>query len=206
MKWLTMRNGRRTNMRKVVVSEFVTLDGVMQDPGGVGEIEQGGWNIPYMNNEFGAYKDDELSASDALLLGRVTYEGFAAAWPDPSHIDTEGEYATMMNSYPKYVVSTTLRKVDWNNSHLIKANVIEEVSRLKQQPGKDILIFGSGVLVQTLMRHNLIDEYHLQVHPIVLGNGKRLFQDGIKVTLKLVDTKPFSSGVIALTYQPSQSS
>ena len=175
-------------MRKIVVSEFVTLDGIVQDPGGVGEIEGGGWNIPYVNEEFAKYKFDELSASNALLLGRVTYQGFAAAWPDASHTETEGDYATMMNSYPKYVVSTTLDKAAWNNSHLIKANVVEEVSKLKQQPGKDILVFGSGELVQMLMQHGLIDEYHLQVHPVVLGSGKRLFAEGSTATLKLVET------------------
>lgn len=190
-------------MRKIIVSEFLTLDGVMQDPGGVGEIEGGGWNIPYVDEEFGKYKFDELSASDALLLGRVTYEGFAAAWPEASHTETEGEYATMMNSYPKYVVSTTLDKVVWNNSHLIKDNLVEEVSKLKQQPGKGILIFGSGELVQTLMQRGLIDEYHLQVHPVVLGNGKRLFKDGNNATLKLVETKPFSSGMVVLVYRPA---
>jgi dihydrofolate reductase len=191
-------------MRKIVVSEFVTLDGVIQDPGGVGEIEGGGWNIPYVNDEFAKYKFDELSASDALLLGRVTYQGFAAAWPDASHTETEGGYATMMNSYPKYVVSTTLDKAAWNNSHLIKANVVEEVSKLKQQPGKDILVFGSGELAQMLMHHGLIDEYHLQVHPVVLGGGKRLFGEGSTTTLELVETQTFSSGIVALTYQPAQ--
>ncbi|HLO16435.1 MAG TPA: dihydrofolate reductase family protein [Anaerolineales bacterium] len=191
-------------MRKIVVSEFVTLDGVMQDPGGVGEIEGGGWNIPYVDEEFGKYKFDELSASEALLLGRVTYQGFAAAWPEASHTETEGEYANMMNSYPKYVVSTTLKQVEWNNSHLIKTDVIEEVSKLKQQSGKDILIFGSGELIQTLMQHDLIDEYRLQVHPLVLGNGKRLFKDGNSTKLKLVETKPFPSGVILLVYQPDR--
>ncbi len=190
-------------MRKIVVSEFVTLDGVMQDPGGVGEIEGGGWNIPYVNEEFAKYKFDELASSDALLLGRVTYEGFAAAWPDPSHVETEGEYAIMMNRYPKYVVSTTLDKAAWNNSHPIKANVPVEISRLKQQPGKDILVFGSGELVQTLIQHGLVDEYHLQIHPVVLGSGKRLFRDSNNIVLKLVDTVPFSSGAIALTYQPA---
>jgi dihydrofolate reductase len=191
-------------MRKLVVSEFLTLDGVMQDPGGVGEIKGGGWNIPYMNEEFGQYKFDELAASDALLLGRVTYEGFAAAWPEESHVETEGEFAVMMNSYPKYVVSTTLDKVEWNNSHLIKANVMEEISNLKQQPGKNILISGSGKLVQSLMEHGLIDEYHLQIHPIVLGHGNQLFQDGSHVKLKLIDSKTTSNGVILLTYQPDR--
>jgi dihydrofolate reductase len=192
-------------MRKVVVSEFLTLDGVMQDPGGVGEIESGGWNIPYMNEEFGQYKFNELAASDALLLGRVTYEGFAAAWPEESHVETEGEFAVMMNSYPKYVVSTTLDKAQWNNSHLIKTNVKEEISKLKQQPGKDILIFGSGNLVQSLMDYGLIDEYHLQIHPVILGHGKRLFQEGNNVKLSLVDSKVTGPGIVILTYQPATS-
>src|SRR5215813_7588990 len=122
-KTLMIYNTWRTNVRKVIVSEFVTLDGVMQDPGGVGEIQGGGWQIPYVNDEFAKYKFDELAASDALLLGRKTYEGFSAAWPDTSHTETEGDYATMMNNYPKYVVSTTLVKPEWNNSHVIKANV-----------------------------------------------------------------------------------
>lgn len=183
----------------------MTLDGVIQDPGGVGEIEGGGWNIPYMEEDFGQYKFDELSASDALLLGRVTYEGFAAAWPEASHTETEGEFSVMMNSYPKYVVSTTLDKAAWNNSHIIKTNVIQEISKLKQQPGKDILVSGSGKLVQTLMQHDLIDEYHLQIHPVVLGHGKRLFEDGSGLQkLKLVDSKVTGMGVMILTYQPDR--
>lgn len=191
-------------MRRIVVSEFVTLDGVIQDPGGVGEIEEGGWNIPYIDEEFGKYKFDELSASDALLLGRVTYQGFAAAWPEASHTETEGEYADMMNNYPKYVVSTTLDKAEWNNSHMIRADVMEEISKLKHKPGKDILIFGSGKLVQTLIQQDLIDEYRLQVHPVLLGNGKRLFPDGNTLKLKLVETRSFPSGVIVLVYQPDR--
>jgi dihydrofolate reductase len=134
----------------------------------------------------------------------VTYEGFAAAWP--SVTDEEG-FADMMNTYPKYVISTTLKEpLEWNNSTLIKGDVAEEVSRLKHQPGKDILVFGSADLVNTLMPHNLIDKYRLMVFPIVVGSGKRLFGDGLGTTvLKLVDMKMFGSGVVVLTYQPTQS-
>jgi len=181
-------------MRRVIASEFVSLDGVMEDPS---------WTFQFTSEEQGKFKFDELSASDALLLGRVTYEGFAAAWPHMT--EQAGEYAEMMNGYPKFVVSTTLEEpLEWNNSSLIKENVAEEVSRLKQQPGKDILIFGSADLVNTLMRHDLIDEYRLMVFPVVVGSGKRLFGDGIDTkVLRLVETKTFGSGVVVLSYQPS---
>jgi dihydrofolate reductase len=187
-------------MRKVIVSEFVTLDGVMEDPGGAEKFEHGGWTMPYWSEEIGKVKFDELFASDALLLGRVTYQGFAKAWPT---MKDEAGFADRMNSLPKYVVSTTLQEVEWNNSRLIKGNVAEEVSKLKQQPGQDILIAGSGKLVQTLMQHDLIDDYRLLVYPVVLGSGKRLFQNGGKTTLRLVETRTFRSGVVLLHYQPA---
>jgi dihydrofolate reductase len=179
-------------MRKIVVAEFLSLDGVMEEPA---------WTTPYWNDEIARFKYDELFASDAHLLGRVTYQGFAAAWP--SRKDEQG-FADRMNNLPKYVVSTTLDKVEWNNSHLIKENVAEAVSLLKQQPGKDILVAGSATLVRTLIEHDLVDEYHLLVYPVVIGSGKRLFQEGIKATLKLVDTKAFRSGVVAHIYQPDR--
>jgi len=178
-------------MRKVVVTMFVSLDGVMEEPA---------WTMPYWNDEIAKFKLDELMATDTHLLGRVTYQGFAAAWP--SRTDEQG-FADRMNSLPKYVVSTTLEKVEWNNSRLIKANVAEEVSKLKQQPGQDILVAGSATLVQTLMHHDLIDEYRLLTYPVVLGSGKRLFRDGSKAALKLVETRAFSSGVVLLRYQPA---
>ena len=190
-------------MRKVVVTEFVSLDGVVEDPG---------WTFRFAGEEQENFKFDELSAADALLLGRVTYEGFAAAWPgmmeqyEGPHRAELREYADMMNGYPKYVVSTTLQEpLEWNNSTLIKGNEFaEEVSRLKQEPGKDILVFGSGELVNTLMEHDLIDEYRLMVFPVVLGSGKRLFRDEADTKiLRLVDTKAFGSGVVVLTYQPA---
>lgn len=187
-------------MGKVVVSEFVSLDGVIEDPGGAEKFEHGGWTIPYWSDDIGAFKFDELMTSDALLLGRVTYEGFAAAWPGQTD---EAGFADRMNNLPKYVVSTTLDKADWNNSTIISGNVAEEVANLKEQPGQDILINGSGKLIQSLMPDNLIDEYRLLVYPIVLGSGKRLFQGGIDTTLKLVESRVFDSGVILLRYQPA---
>jgi dihydrofolate reductase len=180
-------------VRKVIASEFASLDGVMEDPS---------WTFQFSREEQEEFKYDELAASDALLLGRVTYEGFVAAWPRMR--EQAGEYADMMNGYPKHVVSTTLEEpLEWNNSTLIKGNVAEAVSRLMQQPGKDILIFGSGDLVSTLMQHDLIDQYRLMVFPIVVGSGKRLFRDGSDTkALRLVETKSFGSGVVVLSYQP----
>lgn len=178
-------------MRKVVVTEFMTLDGVINEPS---------WQGPFWSDEATKYKHDELFTSDALLLGRVTYQGFAQAWPTMT--DDDG-FADRMNSMPKYVASTTLREMEWN-ANLIQGDVAEAVAALKQQPGQDILVYGSGDLVQTLMRHNLVDEYHLMVHPIVLGSGKRLFRDaGEQFALTLVNTKTFSNGVLSLTYVPA---
>lgn len=174
-------------MRKIVVSEFVSLDGVMEDPGGAEGFEHGGWTMSYWNDDIGTVKSGELFASDALLLGRVTYEGFAAAWPGRTD---EAGFADRMNNLPKYVVSTTLQDANWSNSHIIAENVAEEIAQLKQQPGQDILVAGSGKLIESLMRHNLVDEYTLLVYPVVLGSGKRLFKDGITATMKLVEAKP----------------
>jgi dihydrofolate reductase len=189
-------------MRKVIVSEFVTLDGVIEAPGGEDSLgARGGWTIPFWNEEAAKFKFDELFACDALLLGQVTYQAFAAAWP--SMTDEQG-FADRMNSLPKYVVSTTLQEVQWNNSRLIKENITEEVSKLKEQLGQDIVVFGSCDLVHLLMQHDLIDEYRLMVYPVVVGNGKRLFKEGSDMkVLRLVETKPFSSGVVVLTYHPA---
>lgn len=180
-------------MRRVIVTEFLTLDGVMEAPDK--------WSFQFWNEEAAKFKSDELFASDALLLGRVTYQGFASAWP--SMTDEEGG-ADRMNSLPKYVVSTTLEEVEWNNSSLVKGHVAEEVARLKQQPGQNILVEGSAELIQTLMQHDLIDEYRLLVYPVVLGQGKRLFKEGSDTKLRLVEARAFSSGVVALTYQPAR--
>ena len=190
-------------MRKIIVGMFVSLDGVVQAPGHPDEdreggFEHGGWTMPYGDDEIGKVILDSMNASDAMLLGRKTYQIFAAFWPSAPADDP---FAAPMNSISKYVASTTLSKVDWKNSTLINGNVVEEVLKLKQQPGKDISIIGSGTLVHTLMQHDLIDEYRLLVYPIVLGKGKRLFQDGSTATLKLVETTTFSSGVVLLRYQ-----
>ena len=179
-------------MRKVVVSEFMSLDGVIHEPM---------WTFPYWNDEIASFKYDELFSSDALLLGRVTYEGFAQAWPGQT--DEQG-YADRMNTLPKYVITMTMDKGEWNNSHLIKANVVEEFAKLKQQDGQNILIFGSGKLIETLIKHDLVDQYNLLLYPIVLGSGQRLFEDGTNTKLKLAATKTFNSGVVALIYEPDR--
>lgn len=177
-------------MRKLIVSEYVSLDGVMENPA---------WTAPYWNDEIARFKSDEFFASDVLLLGRVTYEGFAAAWPGMT--DEDG-FADRMNSMPKFVASTTLTDMTWNAAPL-QSNIAEAVTQLKQQPGQNLLVYGSAELVDALMEHGLIDEYRLLVYPVVLGSGKRLFREGRAATLKLVETKPFSSGVVAQIYHPA---
>jgi dihydrofolate reductase len=180
-------------MRKVVVSEFVTLDGVMEDPR---------WTFQFPGDHMFT-KSDELFASDALLLGRVTYEGFAAAWPTMKMEPMD--YADKMNGIRKYVVSTTLRGAKWNNSRVISENVKEEISKLKEEEGKDsLLVYGSCALVNFLAQQNLVDEYRLLVYPIVLGKGKRLFKDGTAATLKLLEAKAFDSGVTLLRYETAK--
>jgi dihydrofolate reductase len=182
-------------VRRVIASEFVSLDGVMEDPS---------WTFHFMDEARDAFKFEELASAGALLLGRVTYEGFAAAWPGMA--EETGEYGAWMNGYPKHVASTTLEEpLEWNNSALIKGDVAGEVLRLKQQPGKDILIFGSADLVNALMQRDLIDEYRLMVFPVVVGKGKRLFADGLDTkSFRLVDSKAFESGTIVLTYRPAE--
>ena len=185
-------------MRKLVATEYMTLDGVMEAPGGEKSLGSlSGWSFLFWNDDAARFKADELNASSAFLLGRTTYQIFADAWPART-----GDFADRMNSTPKYVVSTTLDKVEWTNAHLIKANLAEEVSKLKQQGEGDILIYGSSDLVHALMSHNLIDEYRIMVFPIVLGTGKRLFQNGSSARLKQVDTRALSSGIVILTYRP----
>jgi len=182
-------------MRKIVVGMFVSLDGVIEGPGPTDNFEHAGWTTPYFNEEVGQAIAENTFRSDALLLGRVTYQSFADTFSSQS-----GGQADIMNNFPKYVVSTTLTKADWNNSTLIKGNVAQEIAKLKQQPGKDITISGSGALVHSLMQHGLIDEFSLLVMPVVLGTGKRLFPNGVKANLKLVNAKPLSSGVVHLSY------
>ena len=184
-------------MGKLVVSDFVTLDGVMEDPGGAEGFEHGGWAFHFERGAEGdRFKLDELLAADALLLGRRTYEGFAAAWPSRSD---EAGFADKMNSMPKFVVSTTLERPDWSNSTVIRDDVAAEVAKLKQRPGGDILVAGSGTLVRTLMQHDLVDEYRLMVFPVLLGSGRRLFEDGGEPrALEVVETRP-SGSVVLLT-------
>lgn len=177
-------------MRKLVVTEFLSLDGVMEAPM---------WTFPYWNDEIAAFKGEETSASDALLLGRVTYEGFAEAWPARTDVESGGVY---FNGVRKYVVTTTLDKAEWNNSVIIRDNVADEIAKLKQQEGSDITIHGSGKLVQSLIPTGLIDRYRFLIYPVVLGKGQRLFE-GIDIKLKLVESKSFSSGVVGVIYEPA---
>jgi dihydrofolate reductase len=186
-------------MRNVVVTEFVTLDGVFEDPGGAEKTEHGGWSFKFWSDESSKFKYDELMAADALLLGRVTYEGFAAAWPD---MTDESGFAERMNGLPKYVASRTLDKVEWQNSHLIEGDVVEAVSALKQEDGQNILVGGSGELANTLLQHGLVDELRFLVSPVVLGGGRRFFADGSAPrVLELAEAVAFDTGVLALTYR-----
>jgi dihydrofolate reductase len=193
-------------MRDVVVSEFLTLDGVMQAPGHSDEdreggFEHGGWQMPYIDDVFGGAIAKGLGEAGGYLLGRKTYEIFAAFWPNQPSDDP---IASTLNNLPKYVASTTLEApLKWNNSTLIEGDVAEEVGKLKQQqPGKNLVVIGSGALAQTLMQHDLVDEYQLMVHPLVMGSGKRLFADGgVRIPLKLVDRKTTGTGVLILTYR-----
>jgi dihydrofolate reductase len=186
-------------MGSIVVTEFVSMDGIFEDPGGAESYKHGGWSFQINRGDDGdKFKLDEALASDALLLGRVTYQGFADAWPSRT-----GEFADKFNSMPKYVVSTTLNTLEWNNSHLINGDVAREVPKLKEQFGGDVVVHGSGQLVNSLKERDLVDEYRLMVFPVVLGTGKRLFADGGDlVPLKLADTRQVGpDGVVILTYQ-----
>lgn len=194
-------------MKRLVVAEFVSLDGVMQAPGGVDEdteggFAHGGWTGPYWHDDIGAHILDEINKADTFLLGRKTWQGHAAAF-EPAPADDP--FAGLLNSLKKYVVSTTLQSADaWRNSTIIRDNVVEEVQKIKEQPGKDIYVDGSSVLVHTLAEADLVDEYSLLVFPIVLGNGKRVFPDGFYSGLKLIETKSFPSGVVFLRYRPER--
>jgi dihydrofolate reductase len=187
---------------RIVVTEFVSLDGVMEDPGGAEDFRHGGWSFEISRGDEGnQFKLDETLSSEALLLGRVTYEGFAAAWPT-----REGEFADKFNTMPKYVVSSSLDEPEWNNSTVLKGDVADEVAKLKQERDGDIVVHGSARLVQTLLERDLVDELRLMVFPVVLGSGKRLF-DGLsdKKLLRLVDSKVVGDGVAILIYQPASS-
>jgi dihydrofolate reductase len=185
----------RNVMRKVVASLFVSLDGVMEAP------EK--WHFPYFNDEMGEVILKAMSASDALLLGRRTYQEFAAFWPNQPA--DEDPMATFINESPKYVVSTSLEEVDWKNSTLLRRDVANEVKKLKGLPGKDISISGSATLVRSLLREGLLDELRLMIHPVVVGSGRRLFENGTpQAALELVDSETFSTGVVDLTYRPAR--
>jgi dihydrofolate reductase len=183
------------HMRKVVAAEFLSLDGVMESPDK--------WHFPYFNEEMGQAVEEGFAAADAMLMGRVNYEEWAAFWPgqDPE----VNPMAAQMNSMQKYVVSTTLEEpLSWQNSTLIGEDVGEEIGRLKQGEGGDIVISGSGALVRSLLQYGLLDELKLMIHPVVMGGGKRLFEDfGEHKALELVDSQTFATGVVYLTYRPA---
>jgi dihydrofolate reductase len=188
-------------MGRIVVTEFVSLDGVMEDPGGSEGSKHGGWTFKFSRgNEGDKFKVDETLNAEAQLLGRVTYEGFAQAWPKRSGDPFSGKF----NSMPKYVVSQTLKNADWNNSTILKGDVVEEVKKLKQRLKGDILVSGSARLVQTLIANDLVDQLNLMVFPVILGSGKRLFgETSAMKTLRLVESKTVGDGVNILIYRPA---
>jgi dihydrofolate reductase len=185
-------------MRQVVAAEYLSLDGVGEDPGRIGAFEHRGWIVPFYDDELAKYMFDQLAASDALLMGRTTYEGFVTVWPGRSG----DPIADRMNSLPKFVASTTLNEpLDWNAT-LLEVDVADEVRKLKQQPGRNILIYGSGALVHTLMQLDLIDTLQIMLVPVALGSGERFFRDTRDpTTLSLTDVKTTRTGVVMLTYQ-----
>jgi dihydrofolate reductase len=188
---------KKINMRKIIVSVYTTLDGYM---------EPLDWHFPFLNEDTGRYSRDLLFSSDALLMGRETYEAFAASWPTMTKDSPGAEgLAERINNMPKFVASTTLKEpLEWNAT-LLKGNIVEAVSRLKQQPGKNILMYGAGRLAHTLMQHGLVDELRVWVHPVIWGSGKQLFKNATDIPyLQLVDTKPFNTGIVILTYQPTE--
>ena len=189
-------------MGRIVVTEFVSLDGVMEDPGGSEHSKHGAWTFNFNRGDEGnKFKMDETNNAEAQLMGRVTYEGFAAAWPQRSG----DPFSDKFNSMPKYVVSQTLKKADWNNSTILKGNVVEEVKNLKQRLKGDILVSGSAKLVQTLIANDLVDQLNLMVFPVILGSGKRLFGDTSEMkTLRLAESKPVGDGVLILIYRPAE--
>jgi dihydrofolate reductase len=188
-------------MGRIVVTEFVSLDGVIEDPGGSENFEHGGWSFRFSRGEEGDhFKVDETMGSDALLLGRVTYEGFAKAWPS-----RDGEFADKFNSMPKYVVSSTLTDPAWTNSTVISGDLAEEVERLKRDHDGDVVVHGSATLVQGLLEKDLVDEIRLMVFPVLLGSGKKLFGDsGELKAFRLADSKVVGDGVAIQIYQPAR--
>jgi dihydrofolate reductase len=193
-------NQEEDHVGRIVVTEFVSLDGVMEDPGGAENFRHGGWSFEISRGDEGnKFKLDETVSSEALLLGRVTYEGFAAAWPS-----REGEFADKFNAMPKYVVSSTLEEPEWNNSTVLKGDVADEVAKLREEHEGDIVVHGSATLVQTLLERDLVDELRLMVFPVVLGSGKRVFDElSDKKPLRLIDSKVVGDGVAILVYEPA---
>jgi len=194
-------------MKKITVFESLTLDGVMQAPGGADEdrrggFQHGGWAAPYSDAVLGKAAGESMATTGGLLLGRRTYENFYAYWPH----QTDNPFTEVLNNTQKFVASTTLKEpLPWMNSTLLKGDVAEAVARVKREPGKDIVVLGSGELVQTLIQHNLVDQYILLIHPLVLGSGRRLFHnDGSFFNLRLVDAQTTPTGVVIATYQPTQ--
>jgi dihydrofolate reductase len=191
---------REEHMGRIVVTEFISADGVVEDPGGSEHFERGGWAFETERGQEGdQFKLDETMASQALLLGRVTYESFAASWPS-----REGEFADKFNTMPKYVVSSTLQDPEWNNTAVLTGDVVGEAAKLRQELDGDIVVHGSARLVQTLLDHDLVDELRLMVFPVVLGSGKRLFgETGAKKPLRLADSRTVGDGIAILIYQPA---
>ena len=189
-------------MGRIVVTEFVSLDGVMEAPGGGEGFRYDGWTFEIDRGDEGnAFKLEETQASEALLLGRRTYEGFAAAWPE-----REGEFADKFNTMPKYVVSSTLESPDWNNTTVLRGDVAEEVSRLRQEVDGDIVVHGSALLVQALLDHDIVDELRLMIFPVVLGTGKRLFAETRdKKRLRLKESRTVGDGVSILVFEADRS-
>lgn len=188
-------------MRRIVVTEFISLDGVVEDPGGAEGYRHGGWTFKFNGPEGMKYKVEETFQHDAMLLGRVTYEGFAAAWPT---IDA-GEFSEKMNGMRKYVFSSTITDPTWNNTAVLSGDLVSEITTIRNEPGGNILVNGSAQLVQALAEHNLVDEYRLMVYPVILGAGKRLFGDkSAASTLRLAEVRPVGpDGVMVMTYHPA---
>jgi len=189
-------------MRRIVVSEFMSVDGVMEDPGGAEGFERGGWAFQFDRGAEGdKFKLDEVMGSDAMLLGRVTYEGFAAAWPERTD---EAGFADKMNSMQKFVVSNTLQSADWNNSTIVSGDVVDEIRKLKQSEGGDLLVAGSARLVHTLIENDLVDEYRLMIFPVVLGAGKRMWADTpAAAALEVADSRK-AGEVLIVVLHPKQ--
>lgn len=189
-------------MGKLIVTEFISLDGIIEDPGGAEGYAHGGWSFRSPAPDSETFKFEELQAADVQLMGRVTYDGFAAAWPAME--EATGEFGRKMNNMPKVVVSTTLTSPEWKNTTVISGNVAGEVAKLKERYTGDVLVPASATLVETLREHDLVDEYRLMVHPVVLGSGKRLFKEGAGGTeLELVESRTMGPSVLLLIYRPA---